>query len=183
MAEAAQADRAVGAMFLCVFGGAWLALWAHGAFVPPLVAYVLIGSATAAFFWLVLRVYQQHAPALGAEAESQKKRQKSRGFYLVNAGQWVLLVVVANVLARIGLTAWIIPAALFIIGAHFIPLARLFDYPPHYVTGIAMMSMAAIYPLLAPAGANSPVGCLGAGIILWGSAAWAITRTRLRNAA
>lgn len=177
VAIAWKASRAIGAMFLCVFGGVWLALWAHDAFAPPLVAYALIGAATTVFFWLVLRIYKLHAPALRAEPESREKRRRSRGFHIVNIGQWMLFVVVANVLANVGLTAWIVPAAIFIIGAHFLPLARLFSYPPHYVTGTAMMLLAAVYPLLAPAGARSPIGCLGAGMILWSSAAWAITRT------
>ena len=168
-------------MFLCGFGGAWLILWAHYAFAAPLIAYALIGSATLLFFWLVLRVYKVHAPALKAEPDSPEKRRRSRGFHLVNAGQWVLVIVVANVLANIGLIAWVIPAVIFIVGAHFLPLAKLFAYPPNYVTGIAMMLVAAVYPWVAAAGASSPIGCLGAGLILWSSAAWAITRRRSQN--
>lgn len=183
VAVASQAGRAMGAMFFCVFGGAWLALWAHGAFAAPLVAYALIGVATLVFFSIVLGVYRAHAPALKAEPESQAKRRRSRGFHLVNAGQWLLIVVVANVLANIGLVPWIIPAVIFIIGAHFLPLAKLFEDPPHYVTGLAMMLLATVYPWMAAAGACSPTGCLGAGIILWSSAAWAITRTRSQNVA
>jgi hypothetical protein len=178
---ARQASRAIGAMFFCVFGGAWLGLWAHDTFALPLVAYALIGAATLVLFWLAFRVYKVHAPALKAEPESQEKRRRSRGFHLVNAGQWVVLVVVAQVLVNIGLTAWIIPAAIFIVGAHFLPLAKVFEDPPHYVTGVAMMLLAAVYPWVASAGANSPAGCLGAGVILWSSAAWAITRTRSQD--
>ena len=182
-AVASQANRAIGAMFFCLFGGAWLALWAHEVFVPPLAAYALIGCITLVFFYVVLRVYKLHAPALTAEPETQEKRRQSRNFHIVNTGQWVLLLIVANVLANIGLASWIIPAAILIIGAHFIPLARLFDYPPHYLTGAAMMLLAVAYPLIAPAGASNSVGRLGAGLILWTSAAWAITRTRSQNVA
>jgi len=183
VAVASQANRAIGAMFFCVFGGAWLALWAHEVFVAPLAAYVLISFATLIFFWLVLRIYKLHAPALRAEPETREKRRQSRGFHIVNTGQWIVLMVVANVLANIGLASWIIPAAIFIVGAHFVPLAKLFNYPPHYITGAAMMLLAVLYPRLAPGGAGSSIGCLGAGIILWSSAAWAITRTRPQNAA
>lgn len=182
-AVASQASRAIGAMFFCVFGGAWLILWAQRVFISPLVAYLLIGLATLSFFGLVYRSYRFHAPALNAEPETPAKRRQSRWFHMVNAGQWVLLLVVANVLANVGMAQWIIPAAIFIIGAHFIPLASLFAYPPHYVTGGAMMLLAAAYPLLAPTGAASPIGCIGAGLILWGSAAWAISRTKRQNAA
>lgn len=183
IATARQASRAQGAMFFCVFGGAWLVLWAHDAFKQPLVAYALIGAATLLFFWLALRVYKVHAAALKDEPKSPETRRRSRRFHLVNAGQWVLVIVVANVLANTGLIAWVIPAVIFIVGAHFLPLAKLFEYPPHYVTGLAMMLVAAVYPWVSSVGASSPIGCLGAGLILWSSAAWAITRTRPQNAA
>jgi hypothetical protein len=175
---AAQASRAIGAMFFSVFGGLWLALWAHDVFVSPLIAYALIGIATVGILLMVLRVYKFHAPALKAELQSPKRRRQARGFQIVNTVQWVLLSVVAIVLSNMGLALWIIPAAVFIIGAHFLPLAKLFDYPPHYVTGVAMMLLAAAYPLLASNGASSSIGCLGAGLILWSSAAWSIRRTR-----
>ncbi|HVZ44507.1 MAG TPA: hypothetical protein VHA82_11910 [Ramlibacter sp.] len=167
-------------MFFSVFGGCWLALWAHGTFSAPLTAYALIGVATFVFFSIVLRTYRRHAPALNAEPDAQEQR-RSRNFHIVNAAQWVLLLVVGNILANMRLSVWIIPAAIFIIGAHFVPLARIFEYPPHYITGTAMMSLAALYPLLASAGPGSPVGCLGAGIILWASAAWAIAPQRVRH--
>lgn len=171
---AAQASRAIGAMFFCVFGGAWLVLWAHDTFIPPLVAYALIGVATVGLLSIVLRVYKFHAPALKAELQSPKRRRQMRVFQIVNAAQWVLISVVAIVFANTGLALWTIPAAIFIIGAHFLPLAKLFDYPPHYLTGMAMMLLAALYPLLATNGPSSAIGCLGAGLILWGSAAWSI---------
>ena len=47
----------------------------------------------------------------------------------------------------------------------------------HFITGSGLIALAIIYPFLAPGGASYPVGCLGAGIILWISALWAITVT------
>ena len=183
VAVASQANRAIGAMFFSVFGGAWLALGARAVFVPPFAAYALVGIGTLALLWFVLRIYKRHALALKAAPETPETRRRSRGFHIVNAGQWILLLVVANVLANMGLNAWVIPAAIFIVGAHFIPLARIFDYPPHYITGTIMMLLAALYPLLMPTGPNSSVGCFGAGIILWCSAAWAVTRTASKTSA
>lgn len=162
-------------MFLCVFGGAWLALWAHDVFARPLVPYAVIALVTFVFFAFVLRIYRRHASAIRGARETQEGRRRSRGFRLVNSAQWLVIVVVALVLANTGRGAWIVPAVVFVIGAHFLPLARLFDYPPHYATGSAMMLLAATYPFAAPSGPASSAGCLGAGIILWVSAAWAIT--------
>jgi hypothetical protein len=63
-----------------------------------------------------------------------------------------------------------VPAFIFIVGAHFIPLAKVFHSRRHTVIGVAMMVWALAYPQLAQAGAADPVGCLGAGLILWASA-------------
>ena len=63
---------------------------------------------------------------------------------------------------------------MFIIGLHFLPLARLFRNPPHYVTGSALILLATTYPFVASGGPSSPAGALVAGLILWASALWAV---------
>jgi len=44
---------------------------------------------------------------------------------------------------------------------------RLFNW-------ITLMVLAVVYPLATPMGGGDPIGCLGAGLILWASAAWAL---------
>jgi hypothetical protein len=83
----------------------------------------------------------------------------------------VVIFIGANVLNNIGLGAWDIPFIVLVVGAHFLPLGRLFKRPSHYVTAVAMMLFAAAYPYIA-GGPQSPVGLLGAGLILWASALW-----------
>jgi hypothetical protein len=61
------------------------------------------------------------------------------------------------------------------VGAHFFPLAVVFQVPRHYLTGTALVLWALIYPCLMRSGPLHPIGCLGAGIILWASAAAALT--------
>ena len=100
---------------------------------------------------------------------------KQRVFNLVNAGQWVAVFAVAGILSMSHLENLFLPAVILIVGAHFIPLARLFNYPPHYITGAAMMLLAVSFPLVASEGPTSGIGALGAGLILWLSAAWAIS--------
>jgi hypothetical protein len=172
--NAARAGRAVGAMFFFAFGGAWLCLWAFSSLASPWPAAIVVAIATVALLALAHRVYRAHAAA-GQTAETPEAKRRSRLFNIVNAAQWVLILVVGNVLANMGLSDWILPAVIFIVGLHFLPLARIFANPPHYLTGCALMLLAVVYPLLSPNGANSPVGCLGAGLILWASAAWAVS--------
>lgn len=176
-----RAKRAIGAMFFAAFGGAWLALWAHFAFSVPLVAYGLVALLTASLFTHVYRVYAANQPALLAESGSPKEARKSRLFHMVNGGQWVVVLIVGNVLANVGRHDLVVPAAMFIIGAHFIPLARLFSYRPHLVTGAALMAVAVLCPFLQPWSGLGPIGYFAAGAILWASAVWAVRPSRERN--
>jgi hypothetical protein len=121
-----------------------------------------------------LSQYQHYKGALETEKDSPQKRRVGRLFNLINAIQWVVILVGGNVLANIGLREWVIPFAIFVIGLHFIPLARIFANPPHYATAAALIMVALAYPWLLPGGPNSPIGCLGTGLILWASAMWAI---------
>ena len=94
----------------------------------------------------------------------------------MNAIQWILVFVAAAVLSRVGHNEWIIPSIILIMGIHFFPLAVVFKVPRHYATGAAMTLLAIFYPLMSSAGPTSPVGCVGAGIILWVSATAALVR-------
>jgi hypothetical protein len=88
-----------------------------------------------------------------------------------------VILVVGNILANIGLSRWVLPAAMFIIGIHFLPLAYVFANRYHFITGSGLIVFSMSYPFAASGGASDPVGCLGAGMILWSSALWAIMVT------
>lgn len=172
--EAALGGRAIGAMFFSVFGGAWIALGAYRARMatkPVLSLIIFITLAILVFAYLRYRRFQ---PAMAADAETPEKKKRDRWFHLINAGQWIVILIVGNILANIGHGDWVIPAAIFVVGLHFLPLARLFANPWHYFTGAALLAVAVFYPLVTPEGAKSAIGCLGAGSILWLSALWAV---------
>ncbi len=160
-------------MFFSVFGGVWLGLWTNDQY-PGALALSVVVCGTAALFVASRRVYKANSPALRAVGQTPERRRKSRVFASINALQWGAVFLVAVVLSRTGNARWTLPAIIFIVGLHFLPLARLFDYRPHYLTGAALILLASIYPVAAHDGPESAVGALGAGIILWVSAAWAI---------
>lgn len=169
--QAVLAGRAIGAMFFFAFGGLWLTGWALNShrgktWIVPIIV------AAAVLFGVARRRYQRHAPALALEKDSPERRRAGRIFNIVNSAQWIVIVGLGLVLRNTGHGVWIIPMAIGIVGLHFFPLAAVFKNPPHYVTGAAMVALALLYPLLA--GPASPLGFLGAGIILWLSAAWAL---------
>lgn len=172
-AEGRLAARASGAMFFAVFGAVWLAAWARssGAGTAAFAAIVIL--AVALFAAARLR-YRRYAPALALLNETPERRRAARVFRLVNAAQWTLIMLLGLVFANTGLAAWIIPMVLIVIGLHFVPLAYVFNNPPHYVTAAALVGLAVAYPLLARGGPTDPVGFLGAGLILWISAVFAL---------
>jgi hypothetical protein len=170
------AARAVGAMFFSIFGGAWIVLWSVSTFKGNMIVPLVAATCALLLFALAWRQYRQFRHTLEADKDSPAEKRKARLFHIINAGQWIVIVIGANVLANIGLGAWIIPLAIFVIGLHFLPLARLFNNPPHYVAGVALILVAVAYPLMSPQGPQDPIGCLGAGLILWGNALWALRR-------
>jgi hypothetical protein len=108
-----------------------------------------------------------------AGPESPKKKLMMRAFYMVNVAQWVAIFGTVNLLRNLHLYGWIVSSIVMIVGAHFIPLARIFQTPQHLKTGIAMMICAAVAIVL-PISVRDTVECLSAGVILWTSAAGAL---------
>ena len=169
-----RARRAIGAMFYFVFGGAWLEYYAFRVVGKQPVVLVAIALVTAALVVLAYRRYKQNQPALAAEVPTLEQKRADRIFNIVNVAQWAVILIAGNVLMNLGLSSWVIPCVIFIVGLHFLPLAYVLANPPHYVTGVALVVLSVFYPLLATGGPASPIGCLGAGLILWASAVWAL---------
>ncbi len=161
----------IGATIVGFFGAAWLMLgmvsagvsWQAG-LAAVLPVFILIG-----FLGALVR---RRLPKI-AEVETPEKKQMMRVFMIVNVVQWVGIFGVVNLLANLHLNAWIIPAIVLIVGAHFLPLAQIFQAPQHVKTGIAMMLCAAAAVVL-PVSVRDTVECVGAGLILWISAAGAL---------
>jgi hypothetical protein len=165
-------------MFFAVFGAVWLVIWRVQAKGTNVASLAIIIAATVLLFLASLRQFRVNKSSLAAEADSPESKRNGRMFNIVNAGQWILILVVVNVLNNIGRRDWDFTAVIFIVGAHFFPLAVLFRYRRHYYTGAAMVAVAVLYPLLAKDGAASPVGCLWAGLILWASSVSALLPDR-----
>jgi hypothetical protein len=172
---AIRARRATGAMFFAVFGGVWLEGWAIFN-ARPLAFDIVIGLLALAFTWMAYATYRRYAADLAAQPKTLQGKRIGRIFHMINAGQWVLIFILGNLMSHNGLGMWVIPMTIFVVGLHFLPLAHLFSNRPHYVTGVAMMVLAIIYPFVAQGGPADAVGALGAGLILWASAGWAIRR-------
>jgi len=163
-------------MVFIVNGGAWLVVGVLKGYGLSLVALLTIVAVTLVLFFLALRKFRKNRGAYAAEASSPESKRAGRIFNAVNAIQWSLVFVASVILILLRHPDWIIPSIILIVGIHFFPLAVALKVPRHYATGAALTLLAIIYPLYSSGGPKSPVGCLGAGIILWASAVAAIVR-------
>ena len=179
--SAVRANRAIGAMFFGGFGTAWLC-WGDvtclggGNWTLGLVIAVGLGLAVAAG-----RQFAANRSALAGRPSTPHSRRVARIFNWVNGGQWVLIIILVNVLNITGLAAWVVPMIIAVVGLHFLPLAAVMRYRPHYVSGLALLLLAVVFPFVANDGPRSGLGPLGAGLVLWASAVFALTRGSLRD--
>jgi len=158
--------RAVGSLFLAGFGALWIGLalymkemlTAANASLVALDFAVLVGMA----LWLL-----REAKRFPAVAEDPNR---DRRFHQINGAQWIAGGIVAFILARMHLDAYIPCAIAAIVGLHMLPLARLFRCRLHYATGSVLLAWAALSAILVPAEHLQGTSALGAGIVLWVSA-------------
>jgi hypothetical protein len=158
--------RAIGALFFTGFGAIWLLLGLYAkqrmtAAPLSMVACGLLVLASGAFFLL------RRARALPRTPEDPAM---ARAFKWINIIQWAAVAVVAFTFARFGIDVYVVSAITAIVGLHMFPLARLFRYPTHYVTGAALVGWAAASVLLFAKDEMQGSTALGTGLILWLSA-------------
>jgi hypothetical protein len=158
--------RAIGALFFTGFGAIWLLLGMYAkerltAAPLSMAACGTVALASGAFFLL------RRAKALPRKPEDPAM---ARAFKWINITQWAVVAVVAFAFARFGIDVYVISAITAIVGLHMFPLARVFRYPLHYVTGSALVGWAAASALLFPKDEMQGSTALGTGLILWLSA-------------
>jgi hypothetical protein len=173
--EAFRSERArgasIGATIAGGFGAVWLAIGMAGAGVSVPVALAIVLPAFV-LIALIGASVRRRLPKL-AVAKTPERKQMMRIFAVVNVVQWVAILGTANLLHNFHLDDWTVSAIVLIVGAHFLPLARIFQASQHRTTGIAMMLCAAAAVVL-PVSVRDIVECVVAGSILWISAAGAL---------
>jgi hypothetical protein len=140
--SATKAARAIGAMFLAFFGCGWLIAWSVQAFGASVGVLTSIAVGGFAIFFVALRQFRQHRGALMAQAKNPENKKTRHIFNAVNIAQWICISVIAAVLSNTGHSKWILAAIIFVVGIHFLPLAAVFKYRWHYVTGAALILLA-----------------------------------------
>lgn len=148
------------------FGLLW-ALTGAGAFrgaaaLAVVAAAVLVTAATA-----LSSVRQRTSPRPEAGGI---RRDWARRFSRIGIVQGLAIAATVTVLVRFDLADTVPVAVCFIVGLHFVPLARLFSQPRLIATAAALCTVAAAGgAMLAFAGAQTAQGTvgLGAAVVLW----------------
>lgn len=176
-----QRSRGIGAGVGTLIGIGWLAyglIWFPIAvrvlvslFAATIVVPLLLGSTR-----LISTSRSQPAPdadQLGAS------RRVWKLFWLNLVIEIVLLNVAINLLQAPSHRIYWIPAISFVVGLHFLPMAKFFSVPSYWTTGGAMMGVAVVIALAMQSPAVSPLAAAAAeallnALILWLTAAHAL---------
>jgi hypothetical protein len=174
-------SRASGVQFLTFFAVFWLI----GSLILPQqqidhhvfqfnVLVVVFGGLFAMVIYLRSRNTKRSTISLAmSPLNARLAARRSRVFRWVNMGQYFALAIAGVLLSYIHRFDLFVPVGIFIVGAHFFPLAVLFKYPFHFATGFFLVGWATAYPHWLAAGSLNPLGLSVTGIILLLSACWA----------
>lgn len=163
--------RAIGAMFFAGFGTVWLLLALYARQELGVVTLSGVALCTLILLLASVRLLREAKrwprvpddPAVG------------RAFMWVNAIQWIAISAVAFSFAKLHIDVYVMNAITAIVGLHMFPLARLFRYPAHYLTGTLLVAWSVASLLFVPTEQLQRIASLGTGAILWLSAVVSLT--------
>jgi uncharacterized membrane protein YccF (DUF307 family) len=163
--------RATGSLFFTGFGTLWLTL---GLYLRQIVSVGYLSGISFGLAMLLLAAFWLLRQAR-RYSKMPEDPARNRAFRRINAIQWAAVIVVSLTFSRLHIDAYVLSAITAIVGIHLFPLAKLFRYPMHYFTGIALVAWASASVLLVPAEHLQGITALGTGILLWLSAAATLT--------
>jgi hypothetical protein len=159
--------RAIGSIFFAVFGALWITIALY--LKQALTMDFAIGIAAVFAALLLSAIWLLRQAKLFPKLP--ENRAVSREFNRINAIQWTAVAIVGFSFARLHIDAYVLSAITAIVGIHMFPLAKLFRYPLHNVTGAALVAWASASVLLFSADSLQGATAVGTGMILWISAA------------
>ncbi|MFF7011131.1 hypothetical protein ACFY9Y_15590 [Streptomyces fimicarius] len=161
-----------GVGFFALFGLGWWLL-ATSAFGGT-VRLVAVGAGCAVTVGLMLAARRFLPASAGGPFPADRRRRFNR----INGLQWLLIVAIAVVCSRAGAPVLVPPLVALVVGAHFLPLAAVFEQPrlrvPAALLGAAGSAGLAVWLVGGPDSAvRLTVGLLSA-LCLWGLALWTV---------
>ncbi len=164
--------RAIGTMFFAFFGGFWflIALYARqqiNAITVSAVVLLMFALGVAAYNLMRLSTHFTRIP---------EDPTIGRKFGWINLIQWGSIAILVPTLGKLHLDVYIPTTITVIVGLHMLPLATLFRYAQHNITGCLLIVWAGAAMLIAPADSMQSTTCIGTGSILWVSGAVTLVR-------
>jgi hypothetical protein len=161
-----------GILVMTAFGLGWAIVGITGLVSAGAARIVLYALAVAAAVAVALVSFRfRSRPATAADARRRVSPNAGRYFNLINAGQTIAVLVAVFGLTKAGVPGLIPSAACFVVGLHFLPLARIFDVPRYRWTGAQLILVAAAgvtaFAYGAPIGVVLAVVGLPAAAVLW----------------
>jgi hypothetical protein len=167
---AALEGRAFGALVSAGFGALWIVVatkllnrldWRAWLVVALLAGMLCLGAGKQ----LQVARHMTITPHSGSKTESD--RPMGRQFGVVLALEWIAILGVVVVLARMRRSELILSAIAVIVGLHFVALGRIFSTPVFYFTAIAMVLTALAAFAIRDTTLRQAATCIGCGSALW----------------
>ena len=178
MTQAARAEavsgRAIGVLFFAVFGAIWMrnGLAAMHRLTPIGIAAILTILAVLVIPSLrLIRLASRNTPQTEPDP---CEREINRAFLRVNMTQWLAIVAAIMLLNLVHKAEFLTPVITFIVGMHLFPLAKLFNYAAHNVTGTLLVLWSTVVAATLPGSMMPSICSVGTAAILLGSAAYTI---------
>ena len=166
--------RATGVLFFSGFGSLWLFNGLTAMHRLSEIGVVAILTIAVALIFPALRLLQMASKTIPSIPESPAALAKKREFYRVNAIQWIAIVAAVFLFNLLHRPEFLAPVIAFIVGMHLFPLAKLFNYPAHNITGTLLVLWSTAIVALLPDADLPSMGAIGAAVILLGSAAYTL---------
>ncbi|MGH9394543.1 MAG: DUF7010 family protein [Terriglobales bacterium] len=141
----------IGGLFLAGFGGLWMLAALNSLSWVWLVACDVVPASLLALRSISLIVTSRELAAAEpppSTEEAAAARRLGRRFGWVVMIEFGAIAIAANLLAQFGRADWILAAIGFIVGAHFIPMARVYKFRLYYWTGGIEMALCGAIALL-----------------------------------
>ena len=131
--------RAIGSLFFAIFGAIWIGLALYLKEILTAVNLTFVAMDFAVL--LVMAIWLMRSSRRFPKVEEDPAIRRT--FNRINTAQWIAVAIVAFSFSRLHIDAYVLCAITAIVGLHFFPIARLFRYAAHYVTGSVLLVWAA----------------------------------------
>ena len=150
-----------GIWVLNIFAALWVVAGILTSHLPTWWAVGPIAVSSALLLWSSRQPLGTGNPLSGAHV--------GRVVGIATAIEGVAIFLAANVLINLHMPTAVIPAAVIIVGLHFLPLARWIPVPLYYRTAFGLIAVG-LLGLLLPAPSRAIATGTGAALVLWASA-------------